>query len=266
MLSSPVYGQGSSEQDSTGLPGDNFSLQGALEMFQKASSPEEFERSINTGDNHVNNLDLNDDGEVDYVRVIDKMDKDVHAFVLQVPVSETENRDVAVIELEKTGENSAVVQIIGDEDIYGEQKIIEPKGKNEEDAMDEEGGGNGPSVTTPPVYSPAPVVVVNVWAWPCVRFVYAPAYRVWVSPWRGEPTQRGGIRGIHLPGVHFIRSAPATAQDLPSHERIVPCELTESMSLRGRFLSRFTRGTRVQPHAIVLRAQQRSSQNPEPSK
>ena len=31
-------------RDSTGLPGDNFSLQGALEMFKKASSPEEFEK------------------------------------------------------------------------------------------------------------------------------------------------------------------------------------------------------------------------------
>ena len=25
--------------------------------------------------------------------------------------------------------------------------------------------------------------IVNVWSWPVVRFVYAPAYVVWVSPW-----------------------------------------------------------------------------------
>ena len=37
--------------DSTGLPGDNFSLQGALQMFQKAGSPEEFEKLINAQDN-----------------------------------------------------------------------------------------------------------------------------------------------------------------------------------------------------------------------
>ena len=91
------------EEDSTGLPGDNFSLQGALEMFKKASSPEEFEKLINTKDNNVNNLDLNEDGDIDYIRVVGKMEKDVHAFVLQVPVSETENQDIAVIELEKTG-------------------------------------------------------------------------------------------------------------------------------------------------------------------
>jgi len=46
----------SSDTDSTGLPGDNFDLQGALAMFQKASSPEDFEKLLNTEDNNVNNL------------------------------------------------------------------------------------------------------------------------------------------------------------------------------------------------------------------
>ncbi len=36
------------QTDSTGMPGDNFSLQGALEMFKQASSIEEFEKLINT--------------------------------------------------------------------------------------------------------------------------------------------------------------------------------------------------------------------------
>ena len=95
--------------DTTGLPGDNFSLQGALEMFKKAGSPEEFEKLINKEDNNVNNLDINGDGETDYIRVVDKMDKDLHAFILQVPVSETESQDIAVIEMEKTGDTTVVV-------------------------------------------------------------------------------------------------------------------------------------------------------------
>ena len=70
--------------DSTGLPGDNFSLQGALQMFQQSSSIEEFEKLINSEGNHVNNLDLNGDGDIDYVKVIDKADKDLHAFRLLV--------------------------------------------------------------------------------------------------------------------------------------------------------------------------------------
>jgi hypothetical protein len=171
-------------QDSTGLPGDNFSLQGALEMFKKASSPEEFEKLINTQENGVNNLDLNDDGDIDYVRVIGKMDKDVHAFVLQVPVSETENQDIAVIELEKTGDANAVVQIVGDEDIYGEQTIVEPDGGGEDDEeVGEQGEGGGPHYNSFVNHYPVRIVV-NVWGWPSVRFVYAPTYRVWISPWR----------------------------------------------------------------------------------
>lgn len=169
------------QQDSTGLPGDHFSLQGALEMFRQASSPEEFEKLINAKDKNVNNLDLNGDGEVDYIRVIDKADKDVHAFILQVAVSETENQDIAVIELEKTGDTTAVLQIIGDEDIYGEQVIVEASDEGDEAEDDAGGQGNGPAA----FYLDEPYrIVVNVFFWPGVRFVYRPAYVPWVSPWR----------------------------------------------------------------------------------
>jgi hypothetical protein len=171
-------------QDSTGLPGDNFSLHGALELFKKANSPEEFEKLLNTEDNHVNNLDLNGDGDIDYVRVVGKMEKDIQVYALQVPVSEKESQDIAVIELEKTGDANAVVQIVGDEDIYGEQKIVEPDGGGEDDEeVEEKGEGGGPNASSFANMYP-PRIVVNVWGWPSVRFVYAPAYRVWVSPWR----------------------------------------------------------------------------------
>lgn len=172
--------------DSTGLPGDNFSLQGALQMFQKASSPEEFEKLVNTPDNSVNNLDLNGDGETDYVRVIDKTDKDAHALVLQVPVSETESQDIAVIEIEKTGDTTALLQIVGDEDIYGEEIIVEPDGGDGEEAfIDHSYYDRSLSGPNAGFYTGAPArIIVNVWFWPSVRFIYAPVYRPWVSPWR----------------------------------------------------------------------------------
>lgn len=168
--------QDADAEEETGFPGDHFSLEGALELFKKAESPEDFEKLLNTESNNVNNLDLNEDGEIDYIRVIDNMDGDVHAFVLQVSVSESESQDIAVIEIEKQGADQAILQIIGDEDVYGEQKIVEP--------YEEEAGSNkkgrGPSVDEIEVYR----VVVNVWLWPSVRFVYRPAYTPWVSPWR----------------------------------------------------------------------------------
>ena len=152
-------------------------------MFKKAGSPEEFEKLINSEDQRVNNLDLNEDGETDYVRVIDKMEGNVHAFILQVPVSETESQDIAVIELEKTGDESALLQIVGDEDIYGEAVIVEPiEEKSMEAAPAAPQRNSGPNDSYREEEDMA--VVINVWPWPCVRFVYGPVYRPWVSPWR----------------------------------------------------------------------------------
>ncbi|MBK7097132.1 MAG: hypothetical protein IPH58_00645 [Sphingobacteriales bacterium] len=177
QLTMALQSQSQAGTDSTGLPGDNFSLQGALQLFKSASSPEEFEKALNSESNHVNNLDLNRDGQTDYVRVIEKSDANNHVFVLQVPVSEKENQDIAVIELEKTGNDQAAIQIVGDEDIYGEETIYEPL---EESISGQKGGPNYyPDINAG--YSNT--AVVNVWYWPCVRFVYVPSYTVWTSPW-----------------------------------------------------------------------------------
>src|ERR1043165_5132061 len=80
--------------DSTGLPGDHFSLQGALEMFKKSSSLEDFETKLNEESNYVNNLDLNDDNQTDYVEVSDVMEGNIHAVVLKVAVNEKESQDI----------------------------------------------------------------------------------------------------------------------------------------------------------------------------
>jgi len=184
LLSITHLAQAQNIPDSTGLPGDNFSLEGALEMFKKSSSPEEFEKLINSENNGVNNLDLDNDGNTDYVKVIDKKEGDAHAFVLQVAVSEKENQDIAVIELEKAGANNAVLQIVGDEDIYGEQTIVEPSDDAVSFVDPVSRVANGPHAAQDDYnYNSVNGIIVNVWMWPAVRFVYAPAYTVWVSPW-----------------------------------------------------------------------------------
>lgn len=180
-----LYAQNTPGQDSTGLPGDNFSLQGALEMFQKVNSPEEFEKLLNAEDNHVNNLDLNGDGDIDYIRVIDNADKEAHAFILQAVVSETESQDIAVIELEKTGDTTAVLQIVGDEDIYGEEVIVEPgEGGDDDNAFINTNNHHIYYGPYPDYYLNSPRVIINVWLWPSVQFVYAPSYAIWRSPWQ----------------------------------------------------------------------------------
>jgi len=148
------------------VPGDNFSLEGALEIFKKSASPEEFERMINDTEARVNNLDLNGDGYIDYIRVIDMYEGNVHTFVLQAVISEIESQDIAVITLEKLANGRAILQITGDADIYGVETIIEPTSEVRTYA----------GVNTSRV-------VVNVWSWPLVRYIYGPYYSVWVSPW-----------------------------------------------------------------------------------
>lgn len=148
------------------VPGDNFSLEGALELFKKSESPEKFEKMLNSQDSKVNNLDLNGDGYIDYVRVIDRNDGNVHTFTLQAVISDSEIQDVAVIALEKKANGKAVLQIIGDEDVYGMETIIEPT---------QEVRVNAGTTTAS--------TVVNVWTWPSVQYVYSPYYTAWVSPW-----------------------------------------------------------------------------------
>ena len=158
--------------DSTGFPGDNLSLEATLEVFKKSSSLEDFEKRLNSEDEGINNLDLNEDGKTDYIRIVDNMDGDVHAIVLQTYVNKDEVQDIAVIEIEKRGKEDAMLQIVGDEDVYGSEVVVEPY---EDESVEGKGG--------PADEADVMGVIVNVWFWPSVRFVYVPTYRPYVSPW-----------------------------------------------------------------------------------
>lgn len=163
----------SQEDVETGLPGDGFSLEGAISVFSTVKTPEDFENALNAPDNGINNLDLNQDGDTDYLVVEDLVDGDGHALVIRALINGEESQNVAVIAIEKSGEKTAVLQIFGDEDLYGSEKIAEP--------TDEKyfGGKGRPSV----VENDA-MVIVNVWFWPCVVTLWTPAYRPWISPYR----------------------------------------------------------------------------------
>ncbi len=161
------------QDESTRSIGDNFSLEGSLDLFKKSSTLENFESLLNVQSSDANNLDLNDDGEVDYIRVTDYVDGDVHAIVLQAVVSEEESQDIAVIEIEKSDEEYASLQIVGNDVLYGNDHIVEP--------FDEVATSNGKGPSSEYVLSR---VVINVWAWPSVRYIYSPKYVVYRSPFR----------------------------------------------------------------------------------
>ncbi|MCB9273737.1 MAG: hypothetical protein H6564_06830 [Lewinellaceae bacterium] len=153
----------------TGYEGDYFSLEGALDLFKQSYTLRDFERKLNTEENWVNNLDLNYDGRIDYIRVEHRRQGRFHAIVLQALLGRFDAQDVAVIEIEVIGRNEAVLQIIGDEDLYGQEVIVEPV----EGYSDSRKG-----------YHSNYGDFVNVYYWEPVQYILGRNYDVYVSPYR----------------------------------------------------------------------------------
>lgn len=172
FITSSTFAQTADLPENTG---DNFSLEGALALFKKAKSVEDFETLINDESNNVNNLDLNNDGKTDYISVEDITENNTHVLVLSTDLSATEKQDIATINIEKTANDEATLQIIGDNNLYAENTIAEPFDTTE--SVQNYKGPSAPKLTITRLF-------VNVWFWPSVRFMYAPTYVIWRSPYR----------------------------------------------------------------------------------
>jgi hypothetical protein len=177
--------------DSLGLPGDNLNLFAVLKIFQESPTIEEFEKQLNSEESNVNNLDLDGDGAIDYIRVVDHVVNDVHTIVLQVPLRRNDAQDVAVIEVRRDAEDRVFIQVIGDEALYGRDYIIEPNYDVPGDRTIGETpnpGYAGPKPETRVILDGRPIVVVHttpreIHGWPIVMFIFRPSYRPWFSPW-----------------------------------------------------------------------------------
>src|SRR3954462_4672870 len=107
-----------------GLPGDNLDLYAVLDVFQKSKTIEEFEKSLNDEKAKINNLDLNLDKKIDFIKVTTKKKDESYTFILQVDVSKTETQDVAVILVDRDKDKKVSMQIVGDEDLYGKDYVL----------------------------------------------------------------------------------------------------------------------------------------------
>lgn len=106
---------------------ENLNLKTVATLFGQAENLEEFEAMINNPDSAFSNLDLNGDGQVDYLRVIETAQDDQHLVVIQAVLAKDIYQDVASIFVQKDPETQSVtVQVIGDEYIYGTNYVIEP--------------------------------------------------------------------------------------------------------------------------------------------
>jgi hypothetical protein len=180
LLTLPALSQQAPKEDTTallGMAGDNLDLYAVLDLFQKSKTIEGFEKSLNDEKTKINNLDLNLDKKIDFIKVVTKKDGNSYTFVLQVDVSKKETQDVAIILLDKDKNGKISLQIKGDEELYGKDYVVEPKGNS--------------SVTANPAYvGPDPVKVdvpatttVVVQSAPIVQYVYSPAYVPYVPPY-----------------------------------------------------------------------------------
>ncbi|MGZ3853224.1 MAG: hypothetical protein ACXVBX_10575, partial [Flavisolibacter sp.] len=113
-----------------GLAGDNLDLYAVLDLFQKSKTIEAFEKSLNDPELKINNLDLNLDKKIDFIKVVTNKKDESYQFILRVDVSKTESQDVAVILLDKDKDKKVSLQIVGDEELYGKDYVIEPKGNS----------------------------------------------------------------------------------------------------------------------------------------
>jgi hypothetical protein len=135
---------------------DNLDLDAVASIFGDSENLEDFEHRLNDPDNRISNLDLNQDGYIDYLRVIENSSERNSLVVVQAVLDKDVYQDVATIEVERVQNGNPRIQIVGDPYIYGSNYIIEPI-----------------FVRTPLIFS----------------FFWGPRYSVWQSPyyWNNYP-------------------------------------------------------------------------------
>ena len=105
---------------------EGLDLKVVAKLFAEAKNLEEFENMLNNPDSAFCNLDLNGDGQVDYLRVVETGEGNKRLIVLQAILAKDIYQDVASIYVEKDEKNEVSVQVVGDEYVYGANYIIEP--------------------------------------------------------------------------------------------------------------------------------------------
>ena len=100
-------------------------LNAVAAAFAESNSVRDFEQILNSSRYMINNLDLNRDGWVDYVRVIETSKGYYHSLLLQACLAPGVFQDVATIVAERRPD-VLFVEVIGDRYLYGYNYIVRP--------------------------------------------------------------------------------------------------------------------------------------------
>lgn len=101
-------------------------LQAVAALWSQSASVREFEQMLNSSSYPVSNLDLNGDGYIDYLRVLETVQGYNHVFLIQAVLADNVYQDVATLIAEVPSYTSYHVEIIGAPYIYGPNYIIRP--------------------------------------------------------------------------------------------------------------------------------------------
>lgn len=144
---------------------DNLDLRALASIFGASKNLEDFEQRINNPNEPISNLDLNEDRQVDYLRVVESVEGNTHLVVVQSVLGQDKYQDVATIEVEKDRRNQVQIQVVGNAYLYGPDYIYEPV-----------------YVQTPVIYqtfwTPGYHPYISVWYWN-----YYPKFYVAWNPW-----------------------------------------------------------------------------------
>ena len=100
-------------------------LNAVAAAFAEARNVAEFERIINSSKYMINNLDLNCDGWIDYLRVIETHRGTYHTFLIQACLGHSLYQDVATLIAEHRP-NALYVEVVGDRWLYGPNYVVRP--------------------------------------------------------------------------------------------------------------------------------------------
>jgi hypothetical protein len=105
---------------------DNLDLRIVSSVFGDSRNLQDFERRLNDSKLQISNLDLNYDGQVDYLRVIESVEQRTHIVIIQAVLNRDIYQDIATIEVEKFWNNNVHIQVVGNSFFYGSNYIYEP--------------------------------------------------------------------------------------------------------------------------------------------
>lgn len=101
--------------------GASLNLQALGEMVRTSKDAQDIESKLNQPSS-INNLDLDGDGKVDYIKVTEYGDGTNRGFSFTVDLANGEKQEVATVEIQKNDTQQATMNINGNASVYGSQQ------------------------------------------------------------------------------------------------------------------------------------------------